>query len=97
VAVFDGEEPPEEAEDPDDPDDPDEDPDEEPVTELRLVTGLHFAAELADLSVALYGSHERAPDEESCTRAVVEAKYVAPASTVDGPATVWVVLVWTSL
>jgi len=80
-AVLDGDEP---LEDPwfdpdgddgddDDPDDPD-DPEDEPVTQLRLVTGLHLAAELADVSVALYGSHESAPDEESCTRAVVEAK-----------------------
>jgi hypothetical protein len=43
-------------------------------TAARLLTVLHVAAELAEVSLGLYGNHETAPDEESCTRAVVEAK-----------------------
>jgi len=87
----------------DDPDVPvDEFPDEPPappgealVTEFRAVTGDHLAAVLALLSVGLYGSQISAPFAASCTSAFSEAKYLALASTVDGPARVCVVLVST--
>lgn len=58
-----------------------------------MLTTFHDAFTLADVELGLKRRYETVPEDDNCTSAVVEAKYVAPASLMVGPANVCVVFV----
>ena len=58
-----------------------------------VLTTPHAALALADVEFGLKRRYETVPEDDSCTNADVEAKYVAAASLMVGPANVCVVFV----
>ena len=58
-----------------------------------ILTTFHEASTLADVELGLKRRYETVPEDDNCTSAVVEAKYVAPAFLTVGPANVCVVFV----